>query len=182
MTPNFNVGKDLVLGYFIDPKTNYYYSVAKLDDDGVFREEVSGSPLRDYGALVQTTAKRIENGLYIIDDNGNRRSGLRFISSFPIVEANMSELVYKGFECAWVRESGKPDGVFEILHADESRVATHLLMKICWNGNVSLMDRCLSFVRSHFPEYVRNCASTAEHRGVIWTLIPKKRVVEDLLF
>lgn len=166
-------------GFFLD-RDNFLYTTALVDDSGKLRSEMSGLKLRDRTAVVAQSALMLDDDMYLIHDQGRKRSGLFFFSPYPVLEANMAGLRYDNFSCMWIKPSERMNGAYDAVADDDSDAATMLLLKINWCGEDAL-NHYTECIKSMNPIYVRIASSKAGNSGCIWVIIPKDEVVEELL-
>lgn len=174
--------KKMIEGFFLD-RENYLHREATTRKDGRLISS-NGERLKDKTELVKNTAIELEDGDWLINDAGVRRSGLWFKASEPIAEANMHHL-YDGVLCAPVKRSEFPakDGnqCWEFCSLYEG---SHLLLKERWEIHSDDPKKNQETILEKYgkkTDYIRMTSSKAENSGNIWVLLKKELVNEDLL-
>lgn len=176
--------KEKIEGFFLD-RENYLHREATTRKDGRLISPF-GERVKDKSELVRNTALELEDGDWLINDAGVRRSGLWFKAGVPITEANMHHL-YDGVLCAPVKRSTFPakngDQCWEFV--SDLHEGSHLLIKERWEKHSEdpekNQDNILAKYDGKKTDYIRMTSSKAENSGNIWVLLKKELVEEDLL-
>lgn len=171
-------------GFYLD-RDNFLHREATTGKGGKLVAIFNGieTRVKDKTELVKNTALEMEDGTWLINDSGPRRSGLWLVADEPLAEANM-HLLYDGVQCGPIRRAQVPAKEDEICweFCDETE-ATHYLLKERWEKNSEdpLKDKEKILEKyDKTTDYIRCTSSKAENTGSIWVIKKADSLSEDL--